>query len=257
MDDVDVVTETQEEVPVETSEQPEVAPQETTNSEEATPQVDEREETNARNWRRANEKRRLLERELKKRDEQIEELIKAVAKPQVKEPETVDELDTVGDEDFIPKGQISKLVQREAKKIRDEARKEVESELHKREQSRWKQRIQEKYPDFEDVVNLDTLDLLEQEDPEIAETIAELKDPYKVGLQTYKFIKASGLADKVGNMRRGREVDNKLKENAKTVQSPQVYDKRPLAQAYKVTEAENKAIYAEMMHAAAQVGSGY
>ena len=173
-----------------------------------------------------------------------EELIRAVSKPQAPEPVEVDELDTVGDEDFIPKGKISKLMKREAKEIRADVRKEIEQELHKREQSRWKQRISQKYPDFEDVVNLDTLDLLEQEDPEMAETIAELKDPYKVGLQTYKFIKATGLSDRVGTMRRGREVETKIKENAKTVQSPQVYDKRPLAQAYKVTEAEKTALYA-------------
>lgn len=247
-----------EEEPQEVSEQSEIATQETTSSKsEVLPPVDEREEINTRNWKRANEKRKQLERELQRRDIQIEELIKAVGKSTTSEPVEIDELDTIGDEDFIPKGKISKLVQREANKIRQETRKEVEMELHKREQSRWKQRLESKYPDFDDVVNLDTLDLLEQEDPEMAESIAELKDPYKLGLQTYKFIKASGLSDRVGSMRRGREVETKLKENAKTVQSPQVYDKRPLAQAYKLTEAEKTSLYAEMMSAASQAGSGY
>mgnify|MGYP003657555658 CR=1 FL=1 len=246
-----------DEVSHEYSEQTEIATQETASPQSEAPKpVDEQEEKNARNWRRANEKRKHLEKELKRRDDQIEELIRAVSKPQTPETPEVDEFDGIGDEDFIPKGKISQLVKRETKNIREEAKKEVEQVLRKREQARWKERIEKRYPDFEDVVNLDTLDLLEQEDPEMAESIAELKDPYKVGLQTYKFIKASGLSDRVGSMKRGREVETKIEENAKTVQSPQVYDKRPLAQAYKMTSAEKTSLYAEMMSAASQV-SGY
>lgn len=264
MEDVEAPEENlvEQEVLESDSEQVQVAPDESTESESDAPQQeeDEREERNARNWRRANEKRKYLERKLKEKDEQMEKLLQAVSIQQqapMAKPEEIDELDSIGDEDYIPKGQISKLVKREAERIRQQARQEVQQELQQREQERWKDKLCAKYSDFEDVVNLDTLDLLEQEDPEMAATIAELKDPYKVGLQTYKYIKAMGITNKVSGHRQKKEVAKKLKENSKTLQSPQVYDKRPLAQAYKLTEEDTATLFEEMYGAAQKAGFGY
>lgn len=237
------------------SEQPEVAPQGSTEPAKEANLVNEQEETNARNWKRANEARKRLEQELRKRDEQIEELIKAVGKKD--SPAEVDELENISADEFIPKGKIDKLWEKRERKLREETKREVESAFQEREKARWKDRIREKYSDFEDVVNLETLDLLEQTDPEVAETIAELKDPYKVGLQSYKYIKALGLTGQVSVSKRKREVEKKIESNEKTIQSPQVYDKRPLAQAYKITEADNKMLYEEMMKSAGSAGFSF
>jgi len=87
--------------------------------------------------------------------------------------------------------------------------------------------------------------------------IAESKDPYKIALQSYKYIKATGLAHKVPASRRAKEVDKKIEQNAKTIQTPQAFDKRPMAQAFKQTEAEKSQTYNEMMHYANQAGGGY
>lgn len=236
--------------------QPEVAPQESTEPAKEAPQVDQREEENARNWRKANEARKRLEQELRKRDEQIEELIKVVSKKPEQPPE-VDELDSIAGEEFIPKAKIEKLWEKRERKLREDSKKEIEAAFQEREKARWKDRIREKFPDFEDVVNVETLSILEEQEPDVAETIADLKDPYKVGIQSYKYIKALGLTNKVDTSKRQREVEKKLEENKKTLQSPQVYDKRPLAQAYKITEADHKALYKEMMESAGLAGFSF
>ena len=59
------------------------------------------------------------------------------------------------------------------------------------------------------------------------------------------------LGDKVPSARRAKEVEKKLEQNAKTVQTPQAYDKRPMAQAFQMSKAEMANIYKEMMGYAA------
>ena len=86
---------------------------------------------------------------------------------------------------------------------------------------------------------------------------ASLKDPYKIGLQSYKWVKAKGLVEKVAPSRRTKEIEQKIDENKVNPQSPQVFEKRPIAQAFKVTKAERKVLWEEMHAAASQVGFGY
>ena len=73
-----------------------------------------------------------------------------------------------------------------------------------------------------------------------------------MGLHSYKYIKALGLLDKVPDARHKKEVVQKLERNAKSVQSPTAYDKRPMAQAFVSTQADNKRLYEEMMGYAAK-----
>ena len=52
----------------------------------------------------------------------------------------------------------------------------------KREAERFHERLRSKYSDFDDIVNSETIALLEKKEPELATTIADLQDPYKMGL---------------------------------------------------------------------------
>jgi hypothetical protein len=63
------------------------------------------------------------------------------------------------------------------------------------------------------------------------------------------------LQAKVPDSRRSKEIDQKLEKNAKTVQSPLANDKRPMAQAFKLTEAEKSQLQDEMMRYAAFASS--
>ena len=232
----------------------EIVPQQTESIETPAPvqevsKVDE--DRQDRNWRAVKEKQRELERDLKLKNEMLERFMTAQAS---QAPKEVDEFDAIGDGEYIAKGQVSKLIEKKAMKIAQEiAQRETEKVLKQRDQDQFLDRLKRKYSDFDDVVNADTMALLEQQDPELAETIVDLKDPYKIGMQTYKYVKAMNLNAKVPESRRAKEVDKKLEQNAKTVQSPQAYDKRPMAQAFKMTEAEKNQLYSEMMGYASQV----
>jgi hypothetical protein len=245
MDEIEQTSVTQEIATPETSQQ-EV-------QEVAQPPVEDRQERNWRELRRAKDE---LERKVRMQEELLASVVAQKNYQQQAAPE-VDELANIPADDYIAKGQVEKLVQREVKKAEKLAHEAVEKALQEREKSQFMQRLKAKFSDFDDVVNPETLDLLEQQDPELAQTIANVKDPYTIGLQSYKYIKSMGIVDKAPQARRAKEVEKKLEQNAKTVQSPQAFDKRPMAQTFKQTEAQRRDLYEEMMGYARQSGGGY
>jgi predicted metal-dependent peptidase len=196
-------------------------------------------------------KQRDLERDLQMQREMNEKLMQMATHANPVKQE-VDELDAIGDEEFIPKGKVNKLVEKKAARIAEEiAKRETEKFFAEQKQSQFMDRLKSKYSDFEEVVNPETMALLEEQDPELATTIAAAKDPYVIGMQCYKYMKAMNLGDKVPSSRRAKEVEKKLEQNAKTVQTPQAFDKRPMAQAFQMSKAELSSIYKEMMGYAA------
>lgn len=199
-----------------------------------------------RNWRELRRAKDDLEKKARMQEELISQLLSVQKQAQPQAPE-VDELANISADDYIPKGQVEKLVQRAEKKAERIANEAIDKRLKEMEQSQFLDRLQKKFPDFDEVVNPETIDLLEQQDPELAKNIADMGDPYKIGMQTYKFIKSMNLADKVPAARRSKEVEKKLEQNAKTIQSPQAFDKRPMAQTFQLTEAHKKELYREMM----------
>lgn len=231
---------------------PEVVPQVTEASQQvatAAPIVTPQKE----NFARLRKKTEQLEAELN-RERELNSRILAMQPAQKQEP---DELDAIGGEEYINKSKIDKLVEKRARSIAEETVKRETARLMEEQRNfQFLDRLKSKYSDFDDVVNPETLALLEEKNPELADTIAELRDPYKIGVQSYSYIKAMNLSDKVPDARRAKEIDKKLEENNKTIISPQVYDKRPMAQAFKMTDQEKSAIYREMMEYA-NMSPGY
>ena len=200
-----------------------------------------------------------LERELKQlRDTQMQLMQAQLANAQPVRQE-VDEFDKIGDEEFIPLGKVKKLTEKSSQKVlkntEDLVRQEVAKALQKRDQDQFLDRLNRQYADFSEIVNPETLSILEEKEPELAATIADLKDPYKIGVQSYKYIKAMGLSKAATESRREKEIDKAIAKQEKAVQSPMALDKRPIAQAFKLTDAMKKDLYREMHGYAAMASS--
>ncbi len=232
--------------------QEEVVTQDTQHEPSIPPSTNTVESRQDRNWRQMRQRQDDLERELRLKNDMLENMMKQAVKPEV------DELEAVSDAEFIPKGQVNRLVEKRAQKIaEDVVRREQEKFKAEQHHATFLTRLKSQYSDYDDVVTNETMALLEEQDPELVQTIVASKDPYKIGLQAYKFIKAAGIVDKVPNSRRVKEVEKKLVENSKTVQSPLAYEKRPLAQAMKMTKSDEKSLYEEMMGHASRSGYSY
>lgn len=64
-----------------------------------------------------------------------------------------------------------------------------------------------------------------------------------------------GIVQKVPESRRTKEIEKAVEKAEKAVQSPAAFDKRPIAQAFKMTDAMKKDLYREMT-GYAQMASG-
>ena len=215
----------------------------------------EPEDKQERNWKEIRRKQRELEIREKAKDEIIEKLLKernnTPVQEQAKEP---DEFASIASDDYPTWGQTDKRIEKRSEAIAEKKYREMRQ---KEEASRWAERLQSEYSDFSDVVTPDSIAVFEKKQPKLAATIAKLKDPYDMGYQTYHFLKSLDLNDEVSKKRHVKEVENKLEKNSKAVQSPQAYDKRPMAQAFKLTDSEKSNLYKEMEGAARKVGFGY
>lgn len=210
---------------------------------EATRKAEEQE----KNWRAMRQRQKEMEIALKQKDEILERFL-SNQKQSEPVPEVEEELNP---EEYANYMGVQKVAKKSVQPLEQKIA-ALEAKLAQQDQDKRINAFKSKFVDFDDVVNVETLELLEKKEPELAASIAELGDPYKMGLQSYKYIKALGLAEDVPNARRVKEIDQKIEKNKKAVQSPQAYDKRPMAQAFKSTAADNKRLYEEMMHYASQ-----
>ena len=240
------------------SEVQEVAPQEET-------QVNEIRETQAQepvtnqHLKAMRLKNAELERDLKQLREAQMQMMQAQLANSAPVRQEVDEFDSIGDEEFIPLGKVKRLAEKNSQKVlkntEELVRQEVQKALKKQESDQFMDRLNRQYSDFAEFVNPETLSILEEKEPELAATIADLKDPYKIGVQSYKYIKAMGLSKTATDSRREKELDKAISKSEKAVTSPMAYDKRPIAQAFKLTDAMKKDLYREMHGYAAMASS--
>ena len=191
-----------------------------------------------------------LERDLKQlRDAQMQMMQAQLANAQPVHQE-IDEFDKISDEDYINLGKVKKLAEKNSQKVLKNAeelvRQEVAKALANQERSQFMDRLNRQYSDFSEIVNPETLSILEEKEPELALMIADMKDPYKIGVQSYKYIKAMGLSKTATETRREKEIDKAIEKSEKAITSPMAYDKRPIAQAFKLTDAMKKDLYREM-----------
>jgi len=201
-----------------------------------------------------------LERELKQlREAQMQIMQAQLANQQTARQAEPDEFDKIGDEEFIPLGKVKKLADKNNQKVLKNAeefvKQEVQKALQKRDSDQFMDRLNRQYSDFSEIVTPETLSILEEKEPELAASIADLKDPYKIGMQSYKYIKALKLSETAKDVRREKEVDKAIEKSGKAVTSPMAYDKRPIAQAFKLTDAMKKDLYREMHGYAAMASS--
>lgn len=215
----------------------------TQNSQSDQAQSQAREDANDRNWRAMRQRQKEMEYEIKQKNDLLDKLLSQQQQPKVQE--IVEPEDP--DDDYIPAGKVKGIARKTVQPLERKIQ-ELENKIAQQEQQKLLGSLKSQYPDFDDIVNIETLEILEKTEPELAATIAQFKDPYKMGLQSYKYIKALGLSENLPAARHKKETLQKIEKNSKAVQSPASFDKRPMAQAFKITQAENTKIYEEMMH---------
>lgn len=215
------------------------------------------EEKENHNWRELRRQKDEWERKARMQEELLQKVMtsqQTIPAPAVAEEDFIHD---IAKEEYVP----GEKVARGFKKLEDRFSKQLKEIEDKYKHQAYVGRISElkrDYADLEDVVNPETLQLVKQKNPRLAETWVGMDD-YTLYVQAYPYIKDSGILDEIPGMRRVKEVEKKLEQNKKTVQSPAAFEKRPMAQAFDMTrlsEEQKKEIQKEMYHFASLAG-GY
>lgn len=121
-----------------------------------------------------------MRRQMREKDQQIEELKKHFESISSKKEE--DDLSTLAKDDIITVEQAEKLAEKRAKKV-------VEEVIRKQEAETVEERIQIKFSDYSEVVTDKNIKLAEQLEPEIANIIGKMENPFEQRVAAYRLIK--------------------------------------------------------------------
>ena len=159
------------------------------------------------NWAEARRKLQDLERRAKEQDDLIERL---------KQPKSEDdEIDKLAEDDIVTKGHTKKLVAKMAREIANEV-------IQQREAATVEDRLAVKFNDYSDVVTRENIELLKQNEPELAMSLAHNPDPYAQGIAAYKLIKKMSAQPEPKSAEKKKALENSQKPvsvNAVTRQS--------------------------------------
>lgn len=193
-------------------------------------------------------RKQLQERDehLKERDqyikslkEQMDELkheVMSTKRPKEEEPE-------ISDDDFLTKKQALHF----AEQIAD---KKYSERMAQYEQQNFKTRAQQTYKDFDEVVTPENLQRLESEMPEIASLIAESRDNYKMACGAYKAIKK---LQRESDPKKEIEANKAaLENNKKEPLAAAAVDRRPIAQATRLSDKDYQKLWEEMQYYASK-----
>ncbi len=151
------------------------------------------------------------QRGIKERDRQIYELRTQLesSKPKMAEaPVEDDELSKMSKDDILTVAQAEKLVLKRAEKI-------AETVVRRREASMVDERLGTKFTDYADVVSKEAIDILKQQEPELAQSLWNLRDdPYAQGVAAYKMIKRLGIGkeeEEPESMEKKKAIENSKK----------------------------------------------
>lgn len=96
------------------------------------------------------------------------------------------------DDDSLVEGKQIKQLLAEMKHMKKELR-SYQTQSGKQAQQTVDMRLRSQYPDIDQVLTSDNIDMLRQMDPDLAETIGDSKDMYKKASLAYKMIKQYGI----------------------------------------------------------------
>lgn len=125
-----------------------------------------------------------MRRQMREKDQQIDELRRDYQSIARKDPpkEEEDELAGLAKDDILTVAQAEKIAHKMAKKAAEEA-------IRQRDVSTVDERVQLKFADYAEIVTKENIELLKQTEPELAESLYHIPDPYKQAVAAYKLLK--------------------------------------------------------------------
>jgi hypothetical protein len=173
-----------------------IEPSESNQSTDRQEETQQQRNDQAYNWGEARRKMQELERKAQEQDELIRRL-------QASTPKEKDDLENLTDDDIVTVSQAKKLAVKMAQQV-------AENVVKQKDLSTLEDRINSKYPDFQEIVSKDAIDKLKSEEPELALSLATMQDPYQQAVAAYKLLKKLG-GKEVMTLEQKKALENRSK----------------------------------------------
>jgi len=221
-------------------------PNNVTNQEAVTPEANKSVPQESTPEQKANSDKELNFKRLRDSNEELKRQINALredlSKPRDTQPAQKDELADLGEDDILTKRQAMVLAQRQAKQI-------VEEVLVAREKRDLPNRVKQKYTDFDELVNQQTVEEFEKTEPELAQICSNSSNPYEATYKMIKLLKAGKDASKPKQATKSN--DEVIEENLKKPVSSNTFSKKGgLGSANIFGSMSKEQLYKEMMDSA-------
>ena len=161
------------------------------------------------NWAEMRRKLQEQDQKINDKDRQISELTN---RPLTEEE---DELANLAKDDIVTVAQAEKLADRRARKIAKEL-------IQQQAASTVEERVNLKYHDYSEIVSKENIKFLQQTEPELAESLYHMPDPYKQAVGVYKLLKKITTKKEEPSLEKRKAMENSQKPlsvNAVTQQS--------------------------------------
>jgi hypothetical protein len=187
------------------------------------------EDPQERNWRNARQKMQEQSQQIELLKQKLEQMQSPKTDPQPEEDLT--------DDDFVRGYHLKKKLEA------------MEKALQKTEAENAISRVKDQFSDFDQVVSFENVELLKQNDPELAISLKALaNDPYAQALATYKLLKRTDYSQQKQSMENKQRIDKNIKK------PPSINSVASLAEANRfangLTPELKKALQKEMNDAA-------
>lgn len=157
----------------------------------------------------------------RERDEAIA-YIRQMQQRQAPAPEPEEDLSINVNPDDLVDGKIALKLSRKLQKIEKEQQERISKYEQQLAAITAEAQLRAKYPDIDNVINQDNLQLLKEEEPELFDTVMEKKDIYTKSVAAYKLIKKLSLEkNPVVQENRARVQQNLSKPRSAASLSPQ------------------------------------
>lgn len=183
------------------------------------------------NWAEARRKREELERQNQELAQRLRDL------------ENKDEEVHLNEDDLPTYGNVKKVLKKSGKDLKEEIRREVKAEMAQT-------TLKLHYPDFDQIVTPENIELLKQHKPALARTLALNSDPYDQAVAAYDAIKMAGFGKE---MPKSNDKEKAIKNAAKPVSVNAVTKNSALGNAHLfengLTPELKKQLWSEMQQA--------
>lgn len=144
-----------------------------------------------------------MRRQMREKDQQIDDLNKRFSQLTPRPSPEEDDLSKLAEDDILTVAQAKKLATKMARNAAEEVYKQ-------REANTVEERVQLKFPDYAEIVTKENIELLKLNEPELAQSLAHMPDPYSQAVAAYKLLKKVGKEAAPSNEKR-KAMENSQK----------------------------------------------